>query len=199
MENQRWGNLLYVSFGPPNRVVGPERFYDICGVGALYLDNWGCSNCVPLRPLDLTASVASVQPTSKTSSPQWSIPPVEQTFVRPIAVSRWHVRPANQDTAQPTKLPCCCSNCLGHSSSSSALAIYQSRTIQSWVKNLSLQSSLTLRTICFKSELTYLLTYSLTYLLTMALKPLHTTWRETRRTRSRKGRRKTLQTLDHRV
>jgi len=62
----------------------------------------------------------------------------------PFGPSWWHVRPANQDTARPTKLPCCSSNCLDQSSSSSALAIYQSRTIQRWVENPSRQSSLCL-------------------------------------------------------
>jgi len=67
-----------------------------------------------------------------------------------------HVCPANQDTARPTKFPCCCSNCLEHSYSSSALAIHQSRIIQSRVEKPSLQPSLhqPLRTICFKSEIT---------------------------------------------
>jgi len=35
----------------------------------------------------LTASVAPVQPTSKTSAPRWSTPPVEQTSVQSIAVT----------------------------------------------------------------------------------------------------------------
>ena len=39
-------------------------------------------------------------------------------------------------------LACCCSSCLEQSSSSSAHAFHQSRTIQSWVENPSLQSSL---------------------------------------------------------
>jgi len=37
-------------------------------------------------PLHSTASVAPVQPTSKTSGPLWSIPQVGQTSVRPVAV-----------------------------------------------------------------------------------------------------------------
>ena len=40
-----------------------------------------------LRLLHFTASVASSQSTSKTTAPQWSTPPVEQTSVRPIAVT----------------------------------------------------------------------------------------------------------------
>ena len=40
-----------------------------------------------LRLLHSTVSMAQVQPTSKMSAPQWSIPPVEQTSVRPIAVT----------------------------------------------------------------------------------------------------------------
>ena len=81
----------------------------------------------------------------------------------PFGPSRCHVRPVNQDTTRPTKLPCCCSNCVKQSSSSSALAIHQSMTIQSFFENTSLQSSVRqpLRTICFKSEPTYLLTYLL--------------------------------------
>ena len=70
--------------------------------------------------------------------------------------SRWHVRPANQDTTRQTKLPCCCSNYLEQSSSSFALVIYQSRTIQSWVENPSLQSRFILRV----NLLTFLLTPS---------------------------------------
>jgi len=77
----------------------------------------------------------------------------------PFGPSRWHVHPANQDTAWLAKVPCCCCNCLEHCSSLSALAIHLSRTII-WVEIPSLQPSLhqPLRTICFKSELTYLLT-----------------------------------------
>jgi len=74
-----------------------------------------------------------------------------QSSKTPFGPSRWHVRPANRDTARPTKLPCCCSNCLEQSSSSFALVIHQSRTFKSWVKNQSLQSSLhqPMRTICY--------------------------------------------------
>jgi len=52
-----------------------------------------------------------------------------QSSKPPFDPSRWHVRPINQDTVRPMKLPCCCSNCLEHSSSSFALAIHQSTTI----------------------------------------------------------------------
>jgi len=57
-----------------------------------------------------------------------------------------------------------CPSCL------SPLNIHQSRTIQSWVANPSLQPSLQhpLRTFCFKSVF-YLLTYLLTYLLLLLL------------------------------
>jgi len=42
-----------------------------------------------------------------------------QSSKPPFGWSRWHVCPANHDTAaRPTKLPCCCSNCLEQSFSS---------------------------------------------------------------------------------
>ena len=52
-----------------------------------------------LRLPHLIASVASVQPTSKTSAPQWSTPPVKQTSVRPIAVTCLPRQPAGYNSA----------------------------------------------------------------------------------------------------
>ena len=46
----------------------------------------------------------------------------KQSGKTPFRPSRWHVRPANQDTVWPTKLPCYCFNCLEQSSSSLVLA-----------------------------------------------------------------------------
>jgi len=53
-----------------------------------------------------------------------------------------------------------CSNCLEHSCSSFALAIHQSRTIQSLVENPSLQSSLWEHFVLRVDLLTYLLTFN---------------------------------------
>ena len=107
-----------------------------------------CGYCIRLRPWHRS----SLLQRRLHSAPQWSTPPVEQTSVRPIMVACSSREPGHSSADET-----CCSNCLEQFLSSSTLTIHQLRTIQSWVENPSLQSSLRqpLRTICFKTEFTY--------------------------------------------
>jgi len=106
-----------------------------------------------LRLLHVTASVALVQPTSKTSAAQWSTPPVEQTSVRPIAVTCLSREPGHSLANEASVLLLQLSGTVFLSSS--MLAIHQLRTVQSWVENPSLQPSLhqTLRTFVLRVNL----------------------------------------------
>ena len=66
--------------------AGVTIFHQTCVMSSTGC-RWPSGFSSRLRLLHYTASVAPVQPTSKTSAPQWSTRPVGQTSVRPIAVS----------------------------------------------------------------------------------------------------------------
>jgi len=104
----------------------------------------------------------SVQHTSWTSAFRWPTSQASQTSAR-LNVDWRHGCATDQNSARSAELPRCSTSRLECPPCLPPLNIHQSRTIQSWVENPSLQPSLqhSLKTFCFKSVL-----YSLTYLLT---------------------------------
>jgi len=66
--------------------------------------------------------------------------------------SRWHVRPANQDTTRQTKLPCCCSTVTVFLFVCSRYLSVEDNSELGWKPISSVK-------IYFKSELTYFFTY----------------------------------------
>ena len=104
----------------------------------MHHDNCSVHQCVTrLLLLHSTASTAPVQSTSKTSAPQWSTPPVGRNSIQPITVTCSSHEPGQY--ADEASVLLAAPTVSNTPSSSPALAIYQLRTIQSWVENPSLQ------------------------------------------------------------
>ena len=137
--------------------AGVTIFCQSCMMSSIHWLHSGFSSRLRLR-IRLHASVASVQPTSKTSAPQRSTLPVEQTTIRPIAVTLSSREPGHNTADETSVLLLQLSGTLFLFICARLLSV---EDIQTRVEIPSLQSSLCLweRFVLRVNLLTYLLMY----------------------------------------